>query len=201
MPTGIALRDAREQLFAAAARVLLRDGANGLTSRAVTTEAGVAKGLLHRHFADFDGFLTEFALDRIGGIEARSAALRDAAGTGTVVGNLAQALTDLFEPVTLGLVGLVISRDTVRGRLRAARGAGVPVLGEAAALVHSYLAAERDLGRIAAGADLDALAPTLIGAAHLLFAGREGAPPVAAEVERAVAAVVADGAAVVTVVE
>jgi AcrR family transcriptional regulator len=42
MPTGVALRDAREQLFAAAERVLLRAGPNGLTSRAVTAEAGVA---------------------------------------------------------------------------------------------------------------------------------------------------------------
>nr|MDQ6938034.1 TetR family transcriptional regulator [Actinomycetota bacterium] len=54
MPTGVALRDAREQLFHAAERVLLRAGPNALTSRAVTTEAGVAKGVLHRHFADFD---------------------------------------------------------------------------------------------------------------------------------------------------
>ena len=57
MPTGIALQDARERLFAAAERILLRDGPSGLTSRAVTDEAGVAKGVLHRHFADFDDFL------------------------------------------------------------------------------------------------------------------------------------------------
>jgi AcrR family transcriptional regulator len=46
--------DPREQLFGAAERVLLRDGPNGLTSRAVTAEAGCAKGVLHRHFADVD---------------------------------------------------------------------------------------------------------------------------------------------------
>jgi hypothetical protein len=43
VPAGVALRDPRQQLFDAAARVLLRDGVTGLTSRAVTTEAGVAK--------------------------------------------------------------------------------------------------------------------------------------------------------------
>ncbi len=59
MPTGVALRDAREQMFAAAERILLRDGPQALTSRAVTAEAGVAKGVLHRHFADFDAFLAE----------------------------------------------------------------------------------------------------------------------------------------------
>ncbi|MEU6171929.1 TetR family transcriptional regulator [Streptantibioticus parmotrematis] len=194
MPTGIAMRDAREQLFAAAERVLLRDGANGLTSRAVTTEAGVSKGLLHRHFPDFDGFLTEFVAARVTAIEARAAVLRESAGTGSVVGNLTHALADLFEPVTLGMVGLVISRDAVRARLREATGGGLPVLTEATGMVRSYLVAERDLGRLAADADTDALAPTLIGAAHLLLAGKEHAPPHTADLERSVAAVLADTA-------
>src|SRR5690348_543872 len=38
MPTGVAIRDPRGQLFDAAERVLLRDGPGGLTSRAVTME-------------------------------------------------------------------------------------------------------------------------------------------------------------------
>jgi hypothetical protein len=50
----------------------------------------------------------------------------------------------------------------------------------------SYLSAECDLGRIAAGADVGTLAPTLLGAAHLLFADREGAPPDAEAVRRVV---------------
>jgi DNA-binding transcriptional regulator YbjK len=36
VPTGVHIRDAREQLFKAAERVLLRDGPSALTSRAVT---------------------------------------------------------------------------------------------------------------------------------------------------------------------
>ena len=35
MPTGVAIRDPRGQLFGAAERVLLRDGPSGLTSRSV----------------------------------------------------------------------------------------------------------------------------------------------------------------------
>ena len=93
MPTGVAIRDVREQLFDAAERVLLRDGPSALTSRAVTAEAGCAKGVLHRHFADFDAFLAELVLDRIGQIETQAAALRESAGTGTVAGNLTGALT------------------------------------------------------------------------------------------------------------
>jgi hypothetical protein len=58
-------------------------------------------------------------------------------------------------------------------------------------MLTSYLAAERDLGRIAADADLDTLAPTLLGAAHLLFAGRDGTPPEPEAVRRVVTTVIA----------
>ncbi|CCB71358.1 Transcriptional regulator (plasmid) [Streptantibioticus cattleyicolor NRRL 8057 = DSM 46488] len=186
------MRDAREQLFAAAERVLLRDGASALTSRAVTTEAQVAKGLLHRHFADFDTFLAELVLDRIGRVEAQGAALRESAGTGTVTGNLVAALTTLFDAVAVGIVGLVVVHDAMRAKVREVTGGGLPLLNEATAMVRCYLAAERDLGRVAAHADLDALAPTLIGAAHLLFADREGARPTHGDVEKVVTTVVAD---------
>ena len=80
MPTGVHIRDVREQLFDAAERVLLRDGPSALTSRAVTTEAGVAKGVLHRHFADFDAFLAELVLNRIARLDSQAAALRNSAG-------------------------------------------------------------------------------------------------------------------------
>ena len=191
MPTGVAIRDAREQLFDAAERVLLRDGPNALTSRAVTTEAGCAKGVLHRHFADFDAFLAEFVLDRIGRIDNQAAALRNSAGTGTVAGNLTGALTALFGSVAVAIVGLITFRDDLRARLRQARPAGVPVLAEAAAMITSYLTIERELGRIAADADVDTLALMLIGTGHLLFAGREGTPPEAGAVRKVVTTVIA----------
>jgi hypothetical protein len=66
----------------------------------------------------------------------------------------------------------------------------VPVLREATAMVAGYLAAERDLGRVPADAEVDLLAPALIGAAHLLFADTEGATPGDGEVRRVVATVV-----------
>jgi AcrR family transcriptional regulator len=187
------MRDAREQLFAAAERVLLRDGPNALTSRAVTTEAGVAKGLLHRYFADFDAFLAELVLDRIARIAIQGAALRDSAGTGTVAGNLTGALMALFSSVAVAIVPLVTFRDELRARLRRDRPAGgVPVLTEAAAMIASYLTVERELGRIAVDADVDTLALMLIGAGHLMYAGREGAAPAAEAVDRVVTTAVAD---------
>jgi hypothetical protein len=97
----------------------------------------------------------------------------------------------VFGSVALVIVGLVISRDTLRARLRHDIPTGVPVLAEATAMLASYLAAERALGRIATDADVDALAPTLIGAGHLLFADRDGAPPDAHAVRKVVTAIIA----------
>lgn len=197
MPTGVAIRDVRQQLFAAAERVLLRDGPSGLTSRAVTTEAGCAKGVLHRHFADFDAFLAELVLDRIDQVGRQSAALLASAGTGTVTGNLTGALADQFGSVAVKIVSLLIFRDDLRARLRKTIPSGVPVATEVAAMVSAYLAAERDLGRIAAGADIGTLALTLIGTAHLLAVDRESAQPdteaVAAMVAAVLAGVLKDG--------
>ena len=191
MPTGVAIRDVRQQLFAAAERVLLRDGPSGLTSRAVTTEAGCAKGVLHRHFADFDAFLAELVLDRIDQVGRQSAALLASAGTGTVTGNLTGALTDQFGSVAVKIVSLLIFRDDLRARLRETIPSGVPVATEVAAMVSAYLAAERDLGRIAAGADIGTLALTLIGTAHLLAVDREVDRESAQPDTEAVAAMVA----------
>jgi AcrR family transcriptional regulator len=193
VPTGVHIHDARRQLFDAAERVLLRDGPNALTSRAVTAEADVAKGVLHRHFADFDAFLAELVHDRIDRIGDQAVALRGSAGTGTVAGNLTGALADLFDPVAVAIVSLVIFRDELRVRLCQARpGLGVPVLAEAAAMIASYLTDECELGRIAADADVDSLALSLIGAGHLLFAGRGGAPPETGAVDKVVTTVMAD---------
>lgn len=191
MPTGVALRDVREQLFDAAERILLRDGPSALTSRAVTSEAGCAKGVLHRHFADFDAFLAGLVLDRAGRMDGQAAALRDSAGDGTVVGNLAETLAALFGSVAVAIVALVTFRDELRARLRETWPVGVPILTDAATMIASYLAAERDLGRIAADAEIDVLAPTLIGAGHLLFADRKGVPPEPGAVEKVVTTVIA----------
>ena len=64
-------------------------------------------------------------------------------------------------------------------------------------MIASYLTIERDPGRLAADADVDALAPMLIGTGHLLFAARDAAPP-EAEAAAAAAAAAAAVAKVVT---
>ncbi|MFI9816781.1 TetR/AcrR family transcriptional regulator [Saccharothrix variisporea] len=186
MPTGVALRDVREHLFAAADRVLLRDGPSGLTSRAVTAEAEVAKGVLHRHFTDFDDFLAAFVQDRAHRIDAQATTLLNTAGQGTVADNITAALDAVFMSVAMAIVPLITFRDELRARLRDTWPAGVPVLTEAAEMLADYLRAEQKAGRVAKSASADLLAPTLIGAAHLLFADRTGPRPTIEALRRTV---------------
>jgi AcrR family transcriptional regulator len=186
----VAIRAVREQLFAAAERVLLRDGSSALTSRAVTTEAGVAKGVLHRHFEDFDAFLAELVLDRVNRMNGLAIELRAAAGTGAVVDNLTGALTAVFSSVAVAMVPLLIFRDELRARLRKTWPTGIPVLTEAAAMISGYLEDERARGRIAADADVTTLALTLIGGGHMLYGDRDSLPTETDGLRKTVTAVV-----------
>ncbi len=193
LPTGVHIAEPRQALFDAAERVLLRDGPDALTSRAVTDEAGFAKGVLHRHFSDFEDFLAALVADRAERIDAQAAALRASAGTGTVAANLVEALSALFSSVAVAIIPLIVFRSELRVRLRQMRAAGgVPVLAEATTMISSYLAEECALGRIAVDADADSLAVSLVGAGHLLFAGRGGIPPAPGGLDRTVTAVIAD---------
>jgi AcrR family transcriptional regulator len=184
LPTGVHLPNARELLFDAAERVLCRDGVSGLTSRAVTEEAGVAKGVMHRHFADFDTFLAELILDRAAQLDATANAV---AGTGTVIKNLTEALTGAFSPLAVAMVALVITRDGLRDRLRDAGAARFPLLAETSAMVTIYLTEEQALGRISATTDIPTLSHMLIGSVHLLFTDHESARPDAEALHKVVA--------------
>lgn len=190
MPTGVPIPNVREQLFEAAGHVLRREGPAGLTSRAVTAEAGLAKGVMHRHFADFDTFLASLVVDRIEALDRRSEHLRASAGSGTVAANVEAALVASLDADALAIVGLVLSRRGLLARLRLVSPSGVPLLAEVTRMVATYLTAERGLGRIAIGCDVDRCALALVGGAHLLLACMD--VPAESGVRGFVASVLAD---------
>ncbi len=165
---------------------------SALTSRAVTAEAGVAKGVMHRHFADFDAFLAELVLDRAARLDGPASALREAVGTGTVADNLAEGLADVFTPLAVAMVALVVTRDGLRARLRGFGAARFPLLAEALTMVSVYLASEQEIGRVVATADIETLSCALVGSVHLLFTDRESGRPDRGAL-RKVAAVVVGG--------
>lgn len=177
MPTGHALHDPRRQLFDAAVRVLLRDGPSALTGRSITAEAGVAKGVLHRHFPDVDTFLVELINDRIRGFEDVADGLSNRVGRGSVSENVAIALPELLNPVVLALVPQIITRDEIRRRVAASPRPGPPLLSEAVAVVESYLRQERAADRVTADADVATSAFSIIATGYMLLTGELGALP------------------------
>jgi AcrR family transcriptional regulator len=191
MARGVPIPEVREQLFAAADRVLARDGPAGLTTRAVTAEAGVSNGMLHRHFRDLDDFLASFVAGRLQGIADSAAALPGRAGQGQVTSNLTEATLAVFGADAQAVMSLVAAKPETGAALEhdADRAGG---LGDIEQQFTAYLDAEKKLGRIGHGADTQALAFTLLGSAHhLVITRRHDAADLRRQLRRIVAALAA----------
>ncbi|MZD03837.1 TetR family transcriptional regulator [Streptomyces sp. SID5785] len=187
----MATPDVRERLFAAAERVVERDGPGALTSRAVTTEAGCAKGLLHTHFAGLDQFVAELCLDRFERTTRKAEELVDHAGRGTVTGNLEAVTLALFDSGGAAVSGLAVTRPAAAIRVREALEGGAPGFASIQAAVTDYLTAERELGRVPQDLVPDTVALALVGTAHhLLMTGRPGDPDPRRSMKRLVATLV-----------
>jgi len=192
MPRGVAIPEVREQLFAAADRVLARDGPAALTTRAVTAEAGVSNGVMHRHFRDLDAFLAEFAAARFASIAATAASLPSRGGQGSIAANLTDAAVALFGANALALMSLIAARPELGPAVEHATAAGGGGIGDVEGTFAAYLDAEKQAGRIAPGTDTQALAFTLIGAVHhLVITNPGGVPDLTSRVRRIVAALIA----------
>ncbi|HEX8630288.1 MAG TPA: helix-turn-helix domain-containing protein [Catenuloplanes sp.] len=190
MPRGVAIPEPRQQLFAALERVIAEAGPSRLTGRAVTREAGVATGLLYAHFANFDDFLTGYAVDRTFQISGGVAGLPERAGSGTVAGNLSDAVLATPPGTLLVLTRLLAFRPELAADVEAVLGNGTAGLQAVERAITTYLAAERHLGRVPAGADTEALALAVVGVLHHVVLTRETGPTDSL-IRRAVAALTA----------
>jgi AcrR family transcriptional regulator len=136
----------------------------------VAREAGAATGALHYHFADFDDYLAALVLDRCRVQAERMAGFPRRASSRTVEENLADAAAPaLLESSTLAVADLVRARTGLSVKVMGELEAGAAGLPEVRRAIIDYLEEERRLGRIAAGADTEAGALMLVGAAHHLL--------------------------------
>lgn len=168
MPRGVAIPELRQQLFAAAERVILRDGPAKLSGRAVTGEAGVAAGLLYAHFTDLDDFLAAYAVDRSFVINAAAGALPDRAGTGDAAANLSDAVLAIPREALAALARLLVLRPELASRVHEVLGDHAAALDAIEKAATAYLEAEQRLGRIADTVDPPAVALALVGILHHL---------------------------------
>lgn len=190
-PRGVATPDVRERLFAAAERVLESGGPGALTSRAVTTEAGCAKGLLHAHFAGLDEFVAELCLDRFARTATKAEALSGLVGQGSVAGNLRAVALGLLDSGGPAVAGLAMTRPVAALRIREALEAGAPGFAAIQQAIAEYLVAESRLGRVAHTVDPDSTALAVVGAAHhLLLTSWPGTPDPREQLKRLVVGLV-----------
>lgn len=171
-PRGVAIPDLRERLFAAAERVVARDGAAALTSRAVTTEAECAKGVLHTHFSGIDEFVAELVLDRFARSARDAGELASKVGRGSVGGNLAEVALALLDSLDPAVVGLAMTRPGASTHTRRALEAGAPGFTAIQESVTAYLEAERQGGRVPEGTDAATTSLALVGTVHHLLLTR-----------------------------
>ncbi|WP_405166557.1 TetR/AcrR family transcriptional regulator [Nocardia sp. NBC_01499] len=175
MPRGVAIPEIRQQLFAVAERLIVRDGPGKLSGRAVTSAAGVATGLLYAHFTDLDGFLADYALDRAFVVSARAATLAERAGSGEVVANLCDVMAAVPPITVMASTRLLVARPDLVDRVRAVLGdrtAGLEAVESAAA---AYFFAEQRLGRVAASAEPELLAQAFVGVVqHIALTAKTG---------------------------
>ncbi|TYK43787.1 TetR/AcrR family transcriptional regulator [Actinomadura decatromicini] len=156
-------RTLREHLLATAERMIAERGTAGLTVRAIAREAGVADGVLYNHFANKEELLGHALRARADTI-MRGLGPLPAAGTGTVADNLRvyvrHGLT-LHNGLLPALAGLIAQPD-VLVRFAALSGGS----GDWRQRLAAYLRAERNLGRLAPGARVEAATSMIVGACH-----------------------------------
>ncbi|MEU3270323.1 TetR/AcrR family transcriptional regulator [Saccharomonospora sp. NPDC006951] len=155
----------RDHLVTTAERMLARGGTASLTVRAIAREAGVADGVLYNHFADKEELIASALRAHVRAVEAGLGELPEP-GSGTVERNLrahlayGMAMHAAILPAFAGLIDRpsVLSRFAERQQHDGEPPWKDRLLG--------YLRAERDLGRLAAHADVDAAAAMIVGVCH-----------------------------------
>ncbi len=194
MPRGVPNPAIREDLLAAAERLLLTRGPRALSGRAITREAGCATGALYNYFDSVDDLLAQGVARVVGEHDVRMRALVTRAGTGTVGANLVAAATDLADERSLAMAALSTSRPEIAHRVRTALSGAPPEFAGLASSVGAYLRAEQSLGRVRPDADPDAAGIILVAAVHhLLLTGgaRSDGSDVRADVDTVVRTLVA----------
>ncbi|MFE7759233.1 TetR family transcriptional regulator [Streptomyces sp. NPDC057418] len=171
-PRGVAIPDVRERLFEAAERVVARDGAAALTSRAVTAEADCGKGVLHTHFAGLDEFVAELVLDRFARSAHQAQALEAKVGQATVAHNLREVALALMDALPPAVVGLAMTRPAAVLHAREGLRSGAPAFDAIQQAFTVYLQAEQRGGRLPDAADSATIALALVGTIHHLLMTR-----------------------------
>jgi AcrR family transcriptional regulator len=164
MASASEVKPARERILDAAASVMRERGVANTTTKSIASAAGYSEAMLYKHFADKQELFLVLLKERLPGVRPRLAA----PGWGNLASNLADIVeqlmnyyADLF-PMSVSIFSA--PELLVQHREGIARHGGSGPVGPVRMLTN-YLEAEREAGRIAAGADTTSAARLLVGIA------------------------------------
>ena len=175
----------REDILAAAARIMRTEGYARATTKEIARAAGYSEAALYKHFQDKTEIFLRVLEEQLPGLAALLVRLDRRPGTGDVRENLEELVVtavrfyaDSF-PIAVSLFSsralLTAHRERVRELGRGPR--------KPEELLTSYLAAEQRLGGLAPSAEPQAMAQLLLGACFQqgFLAAFAGEPPAEAE--------------------
>ncbi|WP_037315122.1 TetR/AcrR family transcriptional regulator [Amycolatopsis orientalis] len=177
----------REEIVAAAAKVMREQGYAHATTKAIARAAGYSEALLYKHFKDKTEIFMSVLTERLPALGTTLDELVETASDNPLAANLARlariTLSFYLEsfPIAVSLFSsrelLATHRERVMSRQR---GPDVPLV-----RVVEYLGEEARLGRIRADADLEASASLLLGACfqYAFLASFEDRDPAPAELD------------------
>ncbi|EMD30196.1 TetR/AcrR family transcriptional regulator [Amycolatopsis azurea] len=177
----------REEIVAAAAKVMREQGYAHATTKAIARAAGYSEALLYKHFKDKTEIFTSVLTERLPALGTTLDDLMATAADTPLAANLARlariTLSFYLEsfPIAVSLFSsrelLATHREQVMSRRR---GPDVPLT-----RVTEYLGEELRLGRIREDADLEASASLLLGACfqYAFLASFEDREPSEAELD------------------
>lgn len=157
----------RQHLIDAAVEVIIQRGLTGASTRAIAQQADVALGTLYNHFPDRGALLVAAIQQRVGAAVGELEDLPSRAGKASVASNLRAALwvVTVAQGRMFPVVGAVFADPSLRVQVRDGLVAADHSSPVRARLV-AYLAAEQELRRVDADADVDAAAELLLAVCH-----------------------------------
>ncbi|RSM83438.1 TetR/AcrR family transcriptional regulator [Amycolatopsis sp. WAC 01375] len=181
----------REEIVAAAAKVMREQGYAHATTKAIARAAGYSEALLYKHFKDKTEIFMSVLTERLPALGTTLDELMKTAGTssdtplGANLARLARITLSFYLESFPIAVSLFSSREllaTHRERVMSRDGGPDVPLGR----VIGYLGEEARLGRIREDADLEASASLLLGACfqYAFLASFEDREPPAEELDR-----------------